>query len=283
MVETIIKMKIRFLLVPSLLALCLAVGAQEHVFEWRRVPMDNSRTGCTPATADNVPQAIGTMQGDRYFAPSGRSFKGGATARVAAIILAAQPQMAPLKEVIAHSSEEMSTDYPESALSNWFVDELMRAVADSSGKKVDIGIANFGGIRTSMPKGDVIKDDIMSMFPFKNNLCYVALKGSDVRYILEDMAATRFQVLGGVKVVAKDGKLVSVEVGGKPLNDNKVYGVATISFLLNGGDGISVARNAMELQILDGYIIDTMLPFVRSYEAEGKPIEYKTDGRVVIL
>ncbi len=276
-------MKIKFLTVLSLLALCLAAPAQEHEFTWRRVTMDNSRTGCKPATADNVPEAIGKMQGGRYFAPSGRTFEGGATSRVAAIVLDAQTRMAPLKEVIARSSAVMEVSYPESALSNWFVDELMRAVADSTGKKVDIGIANFGGIRCAMPEGDVIKDDIMSMFPFKNNLCYVALKGSDVRYILEDMAATRFQVLGGVKVVAKDGKLVSVEVGGKPLDDKKIYGVATISFLLNGGDGISVARNAVELQVLDGYIIDTMLPFVRSYGKEGKPIEYKTDGRVTLL
>ena len=266
-----------------MLALCIAAGAQDHEFQWRRVTMDNSRTGCIPATASNVPEAVGIMQGDRYFAPSGRRFKGGATARVAAIVLAAQPQLAPLKEVIAFSTEVMETSYPESSLSNWVVDEFMRAVADSTGRKVDIGVTNFGGIRTSMPKGDVVKDDIMSMFPFKNNLCYVALKGADVRRLLSEMVATRFQVLGGVKVVAKEGKLVSVDVGGQPLDDNKVYGVATISFLLNGGDGLSLARNARELIILDGYIIDTMLPYVKSFGEEGKPIEYKTDGRVVIL
>ena len=202
---------------------------------------------------------------------------------MAAILLEAQPALAPLKEVIAQSAEYMDTAYPESALSNWFVDELMRAVADSTGKKVDIGVTNFGGIRCPMPKGDVIKEDILSMFPFKNNLCYVALKGSDVRYLLKEMAATRFQVLGGVRVVAKDGKLVSVEVDGKPLDDNKVYGVATINFLLNGGDGLQVARNAKELIVLDKYIIDTMLPFVTSYGKEGRLIEYQTDGRVTLL
>mgnify|MGYP002626873469 CR=1 FL=1 len=276
-------MKFRFLFIPSLLALCLAAGAQEHEFEWRRVPMDNSRTGCAPATADNVPEAIGKMQGDRYFAPSGRSFKGGATARVAAIVLAAQPQMAPLKEVIAHSAEEMSTAYPESALSNWFVDELMRAVADSSGKKVDIGITNFGGIRTSMPKGDVVKDDIMSMFPFKNNLCYLELAGKDVRALLEQFAQTGWQVVGGARCVVKDNKLVSAQIDGAPLDDDKTYGVATISFLLNGGDDIFVARNAKRLDIYPEYIIDVMLPYVYKLTEEGKPIEYQTDGRIEII
>lgn len=276
-------MKTRLVAIPLLCLLCLGVRAQDHVFEWKRIPMDNSRTGCIPATADNVPEAIGELEGDRYTAPNGRSFKGGATPRVAAILLEAQTALAPLKEVIAQSAEYMDTAYPESALSNWFVDELMRAVADSTGKKVDIGVTNFGGIRCPMPKGDVIKEDILSMFPFKNNLCYVALKGSDVRYLLKEMAATRFQVLGGVRVVAKDGKLVSVEVDGKPLDDNKVYGVATINFLLNGGDGLQVARNAKELIILDKYIIDTMLPFVTSYGKEGRLIEYQTDGRVTLL
>ena len=61
----------------------------------------------------------------------------------------------------------MEAYFPESALSNWFVDILMAKVEKLSGKKVDIGIANFGGIRVDMPQGDIILDDMLSMFPFK--------------------------------------------------------------------------------------------------------------------
>ena len=133
-----------------------------------------------------------------------------------------------------------------------------------------------------MPEGDVILDDLLSMFPFKNQIVYVEHKGSTLRKMLEDMAATRFQVLGGVRVVAQDGKLVSAEIGGEPLDDGKVYGVVTVSFLLYGGDGLRLADNAVSLTKFDVDIIDAVLEHVYAETAAGRPIEYKADGRVMI-
>ena len=97
------------------------------------------------------------------------------------------------------------------------------------------------------------------------------------------MAARRFQVLGGVRVVADDGKLVSVEIDGEPLDDEKVYGMATISFLLTGGDGLKLEDNAVSVTRYDDVqIIDAVLEYVQAETAAGRPIEYKKDGRVEV-
>ena len=245
--------------------------------------MDGSRTGCVSSSASNIAEAMGTMKGCAYLAPNGKVFRGGLTPKVARVLLAAQPAMAWVKEVIGYSSAEMVEEYPECALWNWFVDEIMRATADSTGKQVDIGIVNTGGVRIDMPKGDILLDDIMSMFPFNNSLCYVALRGRDVRAVLEQMAASTFEALGGMKVVAQAGELVSVTVGDEPLDDDRLYGVATISFLLHGGDGYSLAEPAEEVIRCNGIIFDTMVAHVRNLTAQGKPIEYHTDGRLRIL
>jgi hypothetical protein len=142
---------------------------------------------------------------------------------------------------------------------------------------------DFGGIRIDMPEGPVILDDMLSMFPFKNQLVYVEQKGSQIRKILEGMAARRFQVLGGVRVVAEDGKLVKAEIGGEPIDDDKIYGLATISFLLGGGDGLSLDHDAVSVTIFkDIDIIDAVLEYVNAETAAGRPIEYSTDGRVEV-
>ena len=197
--------------------------------------------------------------------------------------MAVQPQMADLKKVVGYSTREMIRTYPESEIGDWFIDELMRAAEKKSGKHVSFGVTNFGGIRVDMPAGDILKDDIVSMFPFKNNLCYLELAGKDIRALLEQLAATKWQVVGGARCVVKDGKLESVEIEGQPLDDNRVYGVATISFLLNGGDGLFVARNAKKLDIYPEYLIDIMLPYVQELTAQGKPVEYSKDGRIQII
>lgn len=253
-------------------------------YQWRHVPMDGSRTGCVSPSKDNVTESLGYFKGGKYIAPDGSVYKkNSAVARTARVVLDAQPKMARVKDVIAYSTEEMVSGYPESALSNWFVDILMDKVKRLAGKKVDIGIVNFGGIRIDMPKGEVILDDMLSMFPFKNQLVYVEQSGKQIRAILEGMAARRFQVLGGVRVVAEDGRLVSAEIGGEPLQDDKVYGLATISFLLGGGDGLSLDHNALSITIFDDVdVIDAILEHVYAETAAGRPIEYKTDGRVTV-
>ena len=159
-------------------------------------------------------------------------------------------------------------------------DEIMSLLM---GEKVDVGIGNFGGIRIDMPQGDIILDDMLAMFPFQNQLVYVEHKGKEIRKILEQMAAGRFEVLGGVRVVAEDGKLVSAEIGGEPIDDEKVYGLATISFLLTGGDGLTLADNALSVTVFENEdIIDAVLAHVNAETAAGRPIEYKMDGRVTV-
>ena len=253
-------------------------------YQWKHVQMDGSRTGCVSPSKDNVEEAVGTFRGCRYVSPDGKTYpKRSIVGKTAAIVLDAQPAMARVKDVIGYSTRAMESGYPESPLSNWFVDLLMEQVDKHAGKKVDLGITNFGGIRIDMPQGDIILDDMLSMFPFKNQITYVEHKGSQIRKILETMAAGRFQVLGGVRVVADGGKLVSAEIGGEPIDDDKVYGLATISFLLGGGDGLALEQNAVSVTVFEDInVIDAVLDHVNALTAAGKPVEYQTDGRVIV-
>lgn len=272
-------------LVIFVLSLVTAAGlsAQGKKVVWKMDPIDAHRTGVVASNAANVSEAMGTVKGCTYYAPNGKKFRKGTVKDVARIMLDAQPAMAEVKSVIGHSPRMMIRTYPECEIYDWYIDELMRATADSTGRKVDIGFANRGGVRIDMPAGEILFDDIMSMFPFRNNLCYVALRGRDVRALLNQMAASTFQIVGGVKVVAKNGKIVSATVNGEPLDDDRLYGVATLNFLLDGGDGYKVGKNAEEVIKCNGYLYDTMLAYVKSLTAAGKPIEYQNQHWITIL
>jgi len=262
----------------------VSAPAQDYSFRWTADSMDGGRTGVTASSADNVRESMGEVKGRRYCAPNGKVFRAGVTRKVAAIMLAAQPEMAEVKQVIGYSPRAMYSRNPESDLSDWFVDALMRECSALTGKRVDFGVVNFGGIRTNMPEGYVLLDDILSMFPFRNRLCYLEIKGRDVRGILERMAAGRWEVVGGVRCVSdRSGRLLSAEIGGSPIDDEKVYGMATIDFLLTGGDNLNLGRNALKVEILEPYVYDVMIPYVKRLSAEGKPVEYEADGRIRIV
>ena len=277
------KVMRNWLIIMLFLAEGFSLCAQERTITWTMDPVDGHRTGVVASNATNVNEAMGTVKGCTYYAPNGREFRKGTVRNVARIMLDAQPAMAKVKAVIGHSTRTMVRTYPECEIYDWYIDELMRATADSTDKRVDIGFANRGGVRIDMPAGEVLYDDIMSMFPFRNYLCYVALHGRDVRALLDQMAATTLQIVGGVKVTVKNGKIVSALVNGEPLDDDKIYGVATLNFLLDGGDGYKVANNAVEIIKCNGYLYDTMLAYVQSLTAAGKPIEYQNQHWITVI
>ena len=271
------------IVLSCVLTLCLSAVSWGQEYNWSGDLMDGHRTGCKTPSKENVKETVGYFKGKTYIAPNGKRFPAGsATAKVAGIVLDSQPAMARVKDVIAYSTRAMYKDKPESPLSNWVVDLLMQQGEKVFGKKVDIGITNFGGIRVDMPEGDVILDDMLSMFPFKNYLVYLEHKGSTIRRILEGMLPYNIEVLGGLRVIIEDGKLVSVNVGDKPLDDNKTYSILTISFLLDGGDNLRLADEALTLITSEVNVIDAVLDHVRAETAAGRPIEYSTDNRVII-
>ena len=259
----------------------LACSCHEYTFTWEKYRMDGHRTGVTAPNAENVPQTLGTVNDSIYNAPNGTVWQqGSATYAVANDLIAVQPLMKDLKTVVGSATRDMVAYAPESELSNWWVDTMMADVARLTKKKVDVGVLNFGGIRTSLSQGEILLDDFVSMFPFKNDLVYVALKGSDLQEVFNTIAASRPFVLGGVKMAVTQHRIDTLLVGGRPIDPNKVYGVATVDFLLDGGDGLTVGKNAKELKDTDVRVIDAVLADIYKLQAAGKPLEYFTDGRL---
>lgn len=271
----------RFFSIP--LILLLASCAPTYHYSWQRHVVDAHRTGVRPAAADNVAETMGVVRDGVYTAPNGRVFTCGSTPAVAYDMIDAQPSMSKLKTVVGHCAEDMKSRSPQSALSNWAVDEVMRRTEELTGRKVDMGLLNFFGIRSSFSKGEILRDDVDSMFPFKNYLCYVKVPGRTLKAMFERFARYRMEVVGGVRVVVRNHKLETFEIGGEPLDENRYYGVATIDFLLDGGDSIYVAKDAKELIKTDEKLGVTIMNYVIRTEAAGELVSYKLDDRVTVI
>ena len=271
------------LILLSLLALaaCSQKGPQ---MTWKRVAMDGSRTGVVPVTAENVDTALGTFEDD-YIAPNGTHFTDGATPEVAMLLMEAQPRMARLKEVVGHSARMLVNirTEPDLPLGNIVADALREKASDYYKVPMDFAITNYGGIRIPLPEGPVLMDDIEAMFPFKNYMCYAKVRGKNLTRLLEQLAKTKaFQAVSGCRVKVKAHELVEAEVGGKPIDPNKVYNVATIDFLLSGGDQIAIGALAEDVVLSPVLIRDVMLEHVRKAEAAGIVLDGKKDGRVIM-
>ena len=268
----------------ALSLLVLAACAQGPQMEWTRHEMDGHRTGVVAVNAENVDTALGTFE-DEYVAPNGRHFADGATPEVAAMLMEVQPKMAHLKVVEGHSARQMVNlrTVPDLPLANFVADALRAQASAYFGKPIDFAIINYGGIRVPMPAGAVILDDIEAMFPFKNYMCYAAVRGSNLQRLLEQLAKTKaFQAVSGCKVRVKAHELVEAAIGGEPIDPNRVYNVATIDFLLSGGDQIAIGALAEDVVLSPVLVRDLMLDYIKGLEAKGQVIDVEKDGRVIM-
>jgi 5'-nucleotidase/UDP-sugar diphosphatase len=94
----------------------------------------------------------------------------------------------------------------------------------------------------------VTRRDVLAELPFGNQLVVVAVKGSDLREAIENglsrlpAIAGRFPQVSGMRVEydpqrPPGNRVVSMQVGGAPLDPNRLYKVATNDFMARGSDG----------------------------------------------
>ena len=288
MAQTKVKFWIWFLVVALVYTgVFLATRAASHGrVEWRLVAMDGHRACAKPVNLSNIDEALGVFTDSEYISPAGVSYPADSpVAGVALDLMDAQTALAPLKVVVGHSDAmyDNPRTNPDLPLANLFVDALRAYGSRYFNVPMDFAITNFGGIRVPLPEGAITLDDISSMFPFKNYMCYVKMKGAGLQQLLEQLATTKaFQPVSGVQVRVKNHQLESALVGGEPIDPERVYNVTTIDFLLDGGDKINIGALADEVKLTPVLLKEVMLDYVQGCEARGEVIHAAADGRVIM-
>jgi len=105
----------------------------------------------------------------------------------------------------------------------------------------DLAVMNSGGIRNSLPAGDITYRDVLKTKPFGNSLCTVTLTGKEVWDYLQAAVkmqpGTRaFAQFAGVRLTLAGQRLVGVEIAGSPLAPEKQYKLVLESYIASGGD-----------------------------------------------
>ena len=199
------------------------------------------------------------------------------------IIMKYAPLIEFSQEIIAYSDDEYKSKSPESGLSNFTADVIREKAEKIIGGPVDLALVNFGGIRTSMPKGAVRIYDILSIFPFNNDIYVFDIKGSDLQGFFERMVARKIECLSNVRLKVTDGHIDFLQVAGAPIDPERVYKFATINFLFDGGDGIDVKPYATNVVRSGVLIRDAIIESLRAINEEGKTINLQPDGRVKVI
>ena len=181
----------------------------------------------------------------------------------------------------------------ETNLGNLIADVMLKSTG------ANIALANGGGIRASIPKGEIKVNDIVTSFPFTNTLAVVEVTGAEVIQALEigvnkyPEEAGHFPHVAGITYSFDPGKpvgerIIEVLVAGEALDLEARYKLVTNDFIAAGGDGYTMFEGKSFVGE-GGLLSDVLIEYVKeigiiSPEVEGriKAIEEVKEAEVVI-
>ena len=155
--------------------------------------------------------------------------------------------------IVGFTKHTLRRAQPESELSNLLADIMVWA-GKQYGEQPDLGVYNMGGIRASLPAGDVSYGNVVDVAPFDNRISFSTLTGADLLDLFRQIAARGGEgVSHGVALeITADGQLLSARLNGKEIEAAALYRVATIDYLAAGNDGLVAFRKKTNFRIPDG-------------------------------
>lgn len=188
---------------------------------------------------------------------------------------------ATMNEVLAHAPAPLRAFQPESPLTNLSADVYRLMASEMLGEQVDIGIVNLGGLRTSIPSGDITLGKVFEVMPFKNELDIVWLKGKYVLDLMDQIAAQGGEGVSGISFKMEGDKATNVMIGGQTVILDKIYTIATNSFVAQGNDHMEAILNNVKIKHTGAIVRDIFIEYLKSENAAGRPIKASVEGRII--
>ena len=176
------------------------------------------------------------------------------------------------KKVVARTARALPKD--SQGLLNYVADFVMHRGSQLA-DNVDFAIINKGGIRNSLPKGNVTEGQIITLMPFFNKIQVIDIAGRDLIPAFNQMAKVDGNgVSNGVDVIYNpDTDTCSdIMINGSRLDPDKIYRVASIDYLIEGGDYMhSLTKGAVKAES-PAFMFEDMLEYLRNGAGKGKKI-----------
>ena len=194
--------------------------------------------------------------------------------------------LAPIKEdlekqlgaPIGYAPEALTVNRPECTMLNWACDALLAIAQKQCPNPVDMAVVNIGSMRCEWAAGEITFRNVFELMPFDNELVVLTLTGEEIHRLCEIVATNNGEGMAGLRLKARNGKVLQVEINGKSLEKDKTYTVATSDYLSQGNDGMLPLKNHIQCWNSEEKIRDLYIEYIKQV----KVVQAKVDGRMDI-
>ncbi|MEQ5792765.1 5'-nucleotidase C-terminal domain-containing protein [Muricauda sp. NFXS6] len=172
-----------------------------------------------------------------------------------------------------------------SSMGNLMADIVLEQAApifkSRSGKQVDFVVLNAGGVRSIISQGYVTARNAYEVMPFENYIEVVELSGSATRQLINFVAKSpRRHPVSGIEIITnQDRSLETVNIQGRPFDENRNYYVATSDYLVNGGPSVGFFDEMISRTATDYLLRNAIIDHLKKVDT----LKAEADDRIKIL
>lgn len=156
-----------------------------------------------------------------------------------------------MNEVIGYNDSAMISQAPESRLSNFIADavfevgfEYLKEKNINSDSTNVFSILNFGGIRSSLKRGEITLGNVYEIMPFDNGVSVLKISNEKINEMLQYLKEVNGQPISNIFIKYQDEKS-DYNVGKSPTKHDFYY-VVTSDYLAGGGDKMNFLLSPVE-------------------------------------
>lgn len=191
-----------------------------------------------------------------------------------------------MNAVLALNEAAMFKSNPEGALGNFVADLTLKKTNDycreGNIKPAHFCLLNNGGLRTSLPEGEITKRRVFELMPFENELVILTLSGPQTQELFNYLGRINGMPLSGATMTISNKKPKDVLIGGIALDTTKQYRVVTSDYLAYGGDKMRFFKDPLNFELVHHKLRDAIIEFIMEEHAAGRKISAKKDGRIKV-
>ncbi|WP_075602866.1 5'-nucleotidase C-terminal domain-containing protein [Saccharicrinis aurantiacus] len=193
-----------------------------------------------------------------------------------------------MNRVIGVSSETLIAKKPESPLSNLVADIMQDKTAEYISKnKLEslplFSLVNTRGLRSDIPKGEVLLRDIYEVMPFENQIVLVKLTGETVLALVDHIVKSKGDGIAGLSFTIEHGEAKNIKLNNKTIDTKAHYYLSTSDYLANGGDNYSMLLNPISRANIELKVREAIVSHIESLSEQNLSIEANNNKRITLL
>jgi 2',3'-cyclic-nucleotide 2'-phosphodiesterase (5'-nucleotidase family) len=186
--------------------------------------------------------------------------------------------------VIALSDSAILHQKPTGPLGNLCADLVLRygdsALNALNGQICQAAALNHGGLRNTLPAGNITVGDIFELMPFENELVLLQLRGTAMDSLLMHIISRGGEPVAGIRIFNDSANRRKITVGGMAFDSRREYWIVSSDYLAQGGDAFFMLTTPLQRIDLKTRVRDVLISQMAKESSSNGKLLPRNEGRI---